>query len=110
MQVQCLGREDPLKKEMAAHSSVLAWEILWTEEPGGLQFIGLHVSIWEQNLTTHTILGANGKLKVPVVAMNFYHTGLSGRWSQMEESLLKTDTFMGVIEHPRRNSYTVETK
>ena len=31
-----LGREDPLEKEMETHSSVLAWEILWTEEPGGL--------------------------------------------------------------------------
>ena len=33
MQVQSLGREDPLEKEMATHSSVLAWEIPWTEEP-----------------------------------------------------------------------------
>ena len=38
--VQSLGREDPLEKEMATHSSVLAWEIPWTEEPGGLQTIG----------------------------------------------------------------------
>ena len=45
MQVQGLGQEDPLKKEMATHSGVLAWEILWTEEPGGLQFMGLHMSI-----------------------------------------------------------------
>ena len=35
-----LGREDPLEKEMATHSSILAWEISWTEEPGGLQSIG----------------------------------------------------------------------
>ena len=35
-QVQSLGWEDPLEKEMATHSSILAWEILWTEEPGGL--------------------------------------------------------------------------
>ena len=34
-QVQSLGREDPLEKEVATHSSVLAWEIPWTEEPGG---------------------------------------------------------------------------
>ena len=40
MQVQCLGREDPLEEEMATHSSMLAWRILWTEEPGGLQSIG----------------------------------------------------------------------
>ena len=36
-QVRSLGWEDPLEKEMAAHSSILAWEIPWTEEPGGLQ-------------------------------------------------------------------------
>ena len=35
-QVQSLGREDPLEKEMATHSSILAWKISWMEEPGGL--------------------------------------------------------------------------
>jgi len=38
--VQSLGQKDPLEKGMATHSSVLAWEIPWTEEPGGLQFVG----------------------------------------------------------------------
>ena len=38
--VQFLGWEDPLEKEMATHSSILAWEISWTEEPGGLQSMG----------------------------------------------------------------------
>ena len=41
MQVQPLGREDSLEEEMGTLSSILAWEILWTEEPGGLQFKGL---------------------------------------------------------------------
>ena len=36
MPVQSLGRKDPLEEEMATHSSILAWEIPWTEEPGGL--------------------------------------------------------------------------
>ena len=36
-QVRFLGQEDPLKKEMATHSSILVWEIPWTEEPSGLQ-------------------------------------------------------------------------
>ena len=40
MQVQSLGQEDPLEKEMAAHSSNLAWEIPWTKESGGLQSMG----------------------------------------------------------------------
>ena len=37
MQVGSLGQEDPLEKEMATHSNILAWEMPWTEEPGGLQ-------------------------------------------------------------------------
>ena len=37
MQFQFLGSEDPLEKEMATHSGILAWEITWTEEPGRLQ-------------------------------------------------------------------------
>ena len=40
-QVRSLGREDPLEEEMATDSSILAWEIPWIEEPGGLQSMGL---------------------------------------------------------------------
>ena len=40
-QVRSLGWEDALEKEMATHSSILAWKIPWTEEPGGLQSMGL---------------------------------------------------------------------
>ena len=39
--VRSLGQEDPLEKEMATHSSILAWKIPWTEEPGRLQSTGL---------------------------------------------------------------------
>ena len=45
--VQSLGGEDPLEEEMAAHSSILAWRIPWTEEPGGLQSMG-----WQESDTT----------------------------------------------------------
>ena len=41
------GQEDPLEREMAAHSSILAWEILWTVDPGGLQSVGVRMS-WTQ--------------------------------------------------------------
>ena len=41
IQVQSLGREDLLEKEMATHSSILAWKIPWMEEPGRLQSMGL---------------------------------------------------------------------
>ena len=42
--VRFLGQEDPLEKEMATHSSILAWRIPWTEEPDKLQFTGLQES------------------------------------------------------------------
>ena len=47
-QVQSLGQEDPLEKGMATHSSILAWRIPWTEEPGGLQSMGSKSDTTEQ--------------------------------------------------------------
>ena len=44
--VQSLGWEDPLEKRMAAHASILAWRILWTEEPGGAWRAPLSVESW----------------------------------------------------------------
>ena len=41
MQIRFLGQEDPLDKETATHSNILAWRIQWTEEPGKLQSMGL---------------------------------------------------------------------
>ena len=46
-QGQSLGREDPLEEGMATHSSILAWRIPWTEEPGGLQSLGSQ-RVWTQ--------------------------------------------------------------
>ena len=43
-QILSMGQQDPLEKEMATHSSILAWEIPWTEGPGGLQSVGLQRS------------------------------------------------------------------
>ena len=56
MRVWSLGGEDPLEEGMATHSGILAWEIPWTEEPGGLQ------SIRSQSWThwAHAVLGVNG--------------------------------------------------
>ena len=52
--VRSLGWEDPLEKEMATHSSILDWEIQWTEEPGRLQPMGLHRVDTTEQLSTHT--------------------------------------------------------
>ena len=48
--VRSLGQEDPLEKEMASHSSVLAWRIPWTEELGGLQSMGRKESDMSERL------------------------------------------------------------
>ena len=53
MWVQSLCQENPLEEEMAIHSSILAWRIPWTEEPGGLQFMGCKESDMIEQLT-HT--------------------------------------------------------
>ena len=51
IQVQFLGWEDPLEKEMSTHSSILTWEIPWTEEPAGLPSMGLQKSqTWKENI------------------------------------------------------------
>ena len=56
MVVRSLGQEDPLKKGMATHSSILAWRIPWTEEPGGVQSMGSQGvrHDWATNTFTHT--------------------------------------------------------
>ena len=48
------GQEEPLEKGMATHSSILAWRIPWTEEPGRLQFIGSLKSDMTERLSTHS--------------------------------------------------------
>ena len=54
--VQSLDQQDPLKEKMATYSSILAWEIPWTEEPGGLQAEGLQRvgHDWAKHTETHT--------------------------------------------------------
>ena len=58
MRVQSLGQKDPLETEMATHPSILDWKIPWTEEPGGLQFMGLqrvgHDLVTKHSTHTHT--------------------------------------------------------
>ena len=67
IQVRSLGQEDPLEEEMATHSSILAWRVLWTEEPGGLKSKGsqrvghesiftftFHFHALEKEMATHS--------------------------------------------------------
>ena len=69
--IQSLGREDLLEKEMAPHSSTLAWKIPWTEEPGRLQSMGLHsrtlLSDFSHLLTYRLKDYSNNKKKHPAI-------------------------------------------
>ena len=57
--IRSLGQEDPPEEEMAAHSSILVWEIPWTEEPGGLQSVGLQNRTRLSTPEPAAILGAH---------------------------------------------------
>ena len=63
------GQEDPLEKETATHSSILAWEIPWTEEPGGLQSLGSHRvgHDWATNTFTFRLQSGETSQELPVV-------------------------------------------
>ena len=68
-QVQSLGREDPLEEETATHSSILAWRIPWTEEPGRLQSMGLPSRTWlsvhaHAHARTHTHIHTHRKVNL----------------------------------------------
>ena len=59
--VRSLSQEDPLEKEMVTHSSTLAWEIPWIEEPGGLQSTGSQESDMTVLLSMHALSSGKGK-------------------------------------------------
>ena len=60
--VQALDQEDPLEEEMGTHSSILAWKIPWTEEPGGLQSTELQESDTTERISVHRFLGPRNQL------------------------------------------------
>ena len=60
--VRSLGGEDPLEKEMATHSGTLAWRIPWTQEPDGLQFMGLQRVRYNRATNTHITTGKPSNL------------------------------------------------
>jgi len=80
IQVRSLGPEDPLEKEMAIHSSILAWEIPWTEEPGGLQSVGsqrVRQNRATQHTHTHSSTHASPPfLPIPGLGLPWWSSGL----------------------------------
>ena len=74
MWVQSLGQEDPLEKGMATHSSILAWRIPWTEEPGGLQSMGLQSRTWLSTNTCTLLEKLLGQLIIiKSLCKNYHH-------------------------------------
>ena len=70
--VQSLGQEGPLEKEMATHSSILAWEILWTEEPGGQESMRSQKSQAQlRNETTMRKICGGGGRRFILSVLNF---------------------------------------
>ena len=70
MPVRFLGREDSLEEEMGTHSRILAWEIPWTEEPGGLQSIGCKESDTTERLNNKPSSNAKGMLSGPILPIH----------------------------------------
>ena len=69
--VRSLGWEDPLEKDMAAYFSILAWEITWTEEPGGFQSIGVAKRVKHNWVTKqHQSFGINSSFVVTLLHLN----------------------------------------
>ena len=66
--VQSLDQEDPLEKEMTTHSSILAWEISWTEEPGGLQSLELQ-RVGHDLATEHSVQSNDNTAKLTLLCI-----------------------------------------
>ena len=90
MQVQSLGREDPLEKGMATHSSVLAWSIPWPEEPGGVQPMG-----GQRSLAGYSTWGARGAWRATVHGGPEEPGGLQSMGSQRSDTTAHTYTTAG---------------
>ena len=78
-QVQSLGGEDPLEKEMATHSSIPAWKISWIEEPGGLQSMGSQRVRHNWVTNTYLLLGVV-EFKTYILQIIFSHSELFFFW------------------------------
>ena len=70
MRIQSLGQEDPLEKGMITHSSILAWRIPWTEEPDGLQSVGLQSGTRLSSPLTH--LGSPHYIPSTYLSFNYW--------------------------------------
>ena len=98
MQVWSLGQEDSLEKEMATHSSILAWRIPWTEEPGGLQSMGSQRvrHDWTTNTHTHTHRHTHRHTHThPVIQKSYTWVFIQEKW-QSKQSEVAQKTCIGL--------------
>ena len=86
-QVQSLGWEDPLEKEMATHASILAWEISWKKEPSGLQFMGSQESDTTMTKQQQQSTGSRKPLQQIIIVRG----GTKGWlfWNRLENSIFR---------------------
>ena len=89
MWVRSLGQEDALEVDMATHSSILAWRILWTEEPGELQSIGLQSQTRLKQLSIHSTFTLN-RMSLDSIGQNVcvYSGAFIGSISSFSSNLL----------------------
>ena len=80
MWVWSLGWEDPLEEEMATHSSILAWGILWTKKSGGLQSVGPKSQTWLCDLNNNNNIQQVGFLLLFLRLSNFWHFNYTVSW------------------------------
>ena len=98
MWVQSLDQEDPLEEEMATHSLILAWEILWTEEPGGLPSMGskrVGHDLEMECTHTHTLLSDPYRLPWQPPCSHIYSSTTSDQvpWSIYFKTFFHVDHF-----------------
>ena len=99
--IRSLGQEDPLEKEMATHSSILAWEIPWTEEPGGPQSMGwkrVRHHLATKRTHTHTPTHQTAEFQVQRLWLFIFIPPVTSTWDELKQGLLRTETFQVISQ------------
>ena len=96
--IQSLGRENPLEKETATHSSILAWKVLWREEPSGLQSIGLQRVGTTEHTRTQSVLPVVREIKTVFIIGSIFSS--FGLLKKKNIYLFFKNNFEGVLAQP----------
>ena len=93
-QVPSLGREDPLEEGMATHSSILAWNIPWTEEPGGLQSMGSQRDTTDRAHISNYLCWKTFYLSRTNAFIKYDKRNLLQKWNKYKQNTYKTLFFL----------------